>query len=237
MLARYLASYTMPVLDKATGSGVDAQSVNVSGDTRGAQKLGQAAVARDIYRVYTPPGGPYQLIYEQAGKGQADAFYSLLRKGQLEEARTLYRRATGKQISIMAWDGGALHQRLRNSRGTINRGQQPTVVTDAKALKEYVRKIQARVGWGKSGWASAGKAVPGGEGIGQIPLWMQQPAPGSAGAYRDPVNPYIELRNEVHYVSDLMSQRTNALALQAFERSMAKEVQHVMAYEIGKLLS
>lgn len=235
-LARILASYVMPVADADTGGGISEDSANFTGDTRQALQLGQAAVRRDILRVYCPPSEAYSLCEYRKGIGAAKEFYRYLKYGLLENARLAFRRATGLAYDVITWDGGKLHQQYRNNQGRVTKSAATTIVADNKALEAYIRQKQKLVGFAKSGFVNAGKQVAGGQG-GRAPAWMSQPeAPGHAvisGVGTDHF--YIEMVDDVSYTDKILQESYYTAAVEAWDRNLEREAQAIADYKIRQL--
>ena len=96
----------------------------------------------------------------------------------------------------------------------------------------YEREIKRRVGWAKSGFYTAARMIAGAVGLGQLPKWMKQPAPGSGrDETRTNRDPYVALENQVGYVSAVISNRQIHKAQGAFEVSLAKDVDAILQHE------
>ncbi|MEQ1861895.1 MAG: hypothetical protein ABMA13_18405 [Chthoniobacteraceae bacterium] len=214
-VARYFAEATYP-----------------RGKDLAAKQEGQAAVWRDVGSVYIGPSSTYKYLVNEHGRKVAGAFYAKLKNGDLAGARAMLQKLglSAGRLSLMEWDDGALHRKMRNSRGRVNRGVKPVIVSDAKSLKAYFKKIVKRVGWAKSGWITAARAIPGAK-IGALPVWMKQPAPGRGiDRTQGADDPHVALFNDVKYLDDLVPQRAIDGAQDDFEKSLLKEIEKVTEY-------
>jgi hypothetical protein len=251
MLGRYFATATQPIADleasqaasatasmgakrsSIVGEAISESTLNFSGDSKYAKALGQAAVRRDIGRVYKPPSMAYKAIRDEVGLEAARKFYALMKSGQLRQAqRMLKKLAVDGTVNpdVIAFDYGAMHQRMRNARGGISARKSGVVVTDGAALKRYMATIVQRVGWAKSGWTAAARQIPDAKGLGGLPKWMRLQAPGRGVNRTQGTDPHIILYNQVGYAGDLVPQRYISGAEAAFEESLTKELEHVTEY-------
>lgn len=237
-LSRYLASATQPMISAEESANLSAvasfrtgKDTKVGmGDSKHAKDLGQAAVKRDISRVYSPPSATYRAIREEHGNKQARAFYKLLSDGKLA-AVTNFLVSLGMdaaRLQIVQWDDGSRHQQRRNRRGRVSKGNRPAIVTDTASLEAYIKKIVKRVGWAKSGWITAGREIPGSKGFTGLPAWFRLPAPGR-GIDRtgNEENRHVILENHVKYIGELLEPRYLDRAQTAFEESLIKELEIV----------
>lgn len=231
--ARYLAESTFPLADADAGGAFTSETTNVDGGSTAAQKVGQAAVRRDIGRVYVPITKFYAELERRVGRRVARAFAKLVRTDILK-AQAIIAQAgiRGASLEFIEWDGGDRHRRLRNKRGGINRGVRPVLVGDVASLKKYIRSREKRVGFAKSGWITAGRSIPGAK-IGGVSKWISQGAPGRGTDHTDDdIYPAIHLENRVSYIDRAFGQKQYARVQQAFSESLAKR----LAIELEKTI-
>lgn len=225
---RYLAEATFPIADVDTGK--------PDGGSKRARDIGQAAVKRDIARVYVPLSAMLAEIKRTLGPKVSRAFAKLV-KTDPAAAERLLKSANfrGSQLAIMAWDGGALHQRKRNRRGGVNRGSKPVLVTDSAALKAYVRAKQLFVGFAKSGWINAVAQITT-RGLGQVSKWIKgQAGPGSGeDRTNDESFPAVHLTNKVRYIQRAFDERRYGRVQKDFETSLAKSIDAELAALVRK---
>ena len=198
-----------------------ATSAQPYGISEGARKNGEAAVHRDIYRIYCTPGMVYGEIANNGDVGAAKAFYKAMRTGGHGVAIGLIHAHAPKfsLVQIRAFDGGKLHKSRRNRRGRVPNSQKPLVlVTDPKALQRYVRAEQARVGFGKAGWANCAKAFREGRAATRgLPGWVtrHRDAPASAMVTSGEGNRLtIAMQNNVEYASYILTPSEKSRATQ-----------------------
>ncbi len=195
---------------------------------------GTLAVIRDIYRVYSTPSGVYKEILANAGKPVADRFYAALRGGNVNFDN--YNRLGGASAAdimrfsaprfglaeIGLFDGGALHKGRRNNRGRISPAQKVLlVVTNTKALQEYIAKEVNKVGFGKAGWGNCARAFKDAGATRGLPQWVtRHRAAPSAVAKRNAGGAItVRMSNLVPYAQYLQDASTMNVAAQiAIER-------------------
>lgn len=114
-------------------------------NTRAAEAHAKSKIAADIYGLYGTPGDAYDLV-ESKSQGKAQAFWYLLKHGDVAGASDIVRETTGSIIA--PFDDGAHHRRNFRRRNRNFR----FFVSDPKNLKAYVELEQEQVWWLASGW-------------------------------------------------------------------------------------
>jgi hypothetical protein len=116
LLARICVDRTQPVTD-GSGGAINANSETFSGTGQDAKKMGQAAVGRDIGRVYASIATVCAEIRRQNGQKVSKAFYAMMQNCEFQKADKLL-QSLGVQSARRsgAWDGGARHRNLRGNR-------------------------------------------------------------------------------------------------------------------------
>lgn len=207
-----------------------------SGKTAGmkAKKQGEAAVARDIYRVYATPGQAYRAINE-VDEAAAETFWALYAEGNYADAgeilRTLGGRAFGVARSFGSFDGGAMHKRFRGSGGRVHRNRVYLVVTDPKVLSAYVRKMQGRVGLLASGWNTAAAKL----GV-KLPAWVTRHgnANGAITVETGDNKLVIVMSNHVKYGAAHDLQRRADSVVFYLHRSLKRQMPHILRAALKK---
>lgn len=181
--------------------------LSVSGkDAFGQQRrLGNAAVERDIGKVYVGLGTVVEEVKRATAEddaGAARGFAKMVRQGRVAEARELLRRvglAKYAGLEMGRFDAGH-HAGSRNRLGRVSRRRQAQVVVDVASLKRYIRERKQRLGILKSGWL-AGYRAAGGKG--SVPRWISEH--GRTGRSIDGTrvtrNPVFTVINGVDYAS------------------------------------
>lgn len=123
---------------------------------------------------------------------------------------------------IAKFDGGGAHQRARfGPRQNVPKNQfVRQVVTDEPALLRYIRKRQENIGTAKAGWAACAEQLGGAravrskdDGRVELPKWVRRHLKGRASGTvadnsTDRKNPFIELKNAVSYIGQVISPQT-----------------------------
>jgi hypothetical protein len=208
------------------------------GDGDKARQQGIEAVRRDISNVYRTPEIIFTQIQKQMknGKGgpaQADraarAFYGAVMKGNSAIAQQILRSLNifDSGAAIGKFDKGAAHQQRRNRRGRVGSRRASLIVTNPKQLAAYVRKIENRVGFGKSGWAAAARDLGSTRGI---PGWVtRKRGPGGArDQTRSTNNPHVVIHNDVTYIDQILTASQMAEALRIQREKMVKMIEIVI---------
>jgi hypothetical protein len=142
-IIRGVVGITPPMHDQGIGDGMTTVPQ--------ARAAGRAKVASDISKLYGTPSEAAQLIKEQAGDGQMKEFWALYKHNKFSQASEMLRPYAGG-AGLYAFDGGAVHKRFRNKRGTVNSRRKIYFVQDPAELRSYVAKKQENVFWLASGW-------------------------------------------------------------------------------------
>jgi hypothetical protein len=189
------------------------------GTNNSAKQLGEAAVRRDIARVYVPSGKVFSSFPNQK---QGAAFWAAITARNYAKAQNImdayhpiYRR-----IPIRPFDGGAAHQAARKN-GKVSVKQRPVMVTQRdRNLLSYINKEVEHVGEAKAGWAACAKILGSTRGL---PQWVTRHAGKLSGGavvenYAGNVKT-ITLQNQVRYAQDALSASEKQVALRlGFDR-------------------
>jgi len=117
------------------------------------------------------------------------------------------------------FDGGEAHRRARfGARQQVPKNQYVRqVVTNEPALLRYIKKRQENIGTAKAGWASCAEQLGGAKAVRskddgrvELPAWVRrQLKKRESGSVSDnstaKVRPFIELKNTVRYIGQLIS--------------------------------
>lgn len=214
-MARYLASATMTV--DVAGIEEGGYANGTAGTSPVARAMGIGAVRREMHQMFT------EVRKVEPHKQRGDLCVVTSRNGKTflaERSKCITDAATLKTV----------HRRDRRYSG--NRPASEGWLVPKTILEPYRKFEEKRVGWGKSGWNSAADQF----GNVRVPSWMKQPgAPGSASDHTsNPMHPAIFLNNEVPYLDAILRPTYFVNALEAFARSLEKEVAIVMAKTIAE---
>jgi len=237
------------------------------GDSKEVLRRSEKKIGAEIDRVYKPAWVASAIVARaklSPGKSStqnsaqaARAFAGLVRgrglagkrkRQGLQEAQQILARdnvAPLIRTAVGAFDDGAAHQAARfgAARRVPKNQYVRRVVTNPGRLQSYIRKIQARVGLAKSGWAMAAEAISmaGGiqAGMKGIPAWVTRHVKkfqtGDAADFADAKDrPFVELRNRVSYILQVISQATIRKTIDIQILTMIKRLGFIAAAEAKK---
>lgn len=196
-----------------------------------ARKMGDAAVVRDVGKVYAPASAIYKELLETGAVKAAKSWYKLVKNGEFKKAQDLLRQTTiqDRNASISSPLDPALHQAARNSRGRVSRHRVAQIVPNAKEVRDYAKKRAGLVGFGKAGWLTAASQLGS---ISRVPAWITRhkgKAPGHAEDQTERQNdPYVVLYNDVRYASKILTDSEKAKALKIQTEKMLAHIEHVL---------
>jgi hypothetical protein len=183
------------------------------GASESARMLGEAAVRRDIARVYVPVGRVFSTFPNQA---HADAFWAALSKRNFNQAQNIVDsyHPLYRNIPIRTFDGGVAHQAARK-KGKVLANQRPTMIVQTdRRLDTYIKQEVGHVGEAKGGWAACAKILGNMRGI---PQWVTRHAGKlSGGAVTEDYSGSVKkitLQNQVPYASDALSGSEKQIAI------------------------
>lgn len=108
-----------------------------------AKKRGEAAVLRDVWRVYGTPGKAYEGI-KQRNPRAAAGFWRAVSNNQWAAAEAIMQSTLHR--SFQSFDDGAEHMQRRNNQGRVS-GKRPSLyVKDGKSVRGYLKRRQRNVG-------------------------------------------------------------------------------------------
>lgn len=175
----------------------------------GQAKVGKAAVARDIGKVYFSASSFFGELRARADEGLAKRWYGAFSRGEYGEAAAMLERSKVADVGRIsrAEMGGALnrehHRRLRDRRGRVNT-RIPQQVVKKQERARYIREKQKLVMFAKAGWLPAANRFRS-KGIPQAVRKHGGAAPGAALDYGSrAVNPEVIARNFVSYAGRLV---------------------------------
>jgi hypothetical protein len=194
------------------------RSTQPYGNTPASKKIGEAAVMRDICKVYSYPS-PLFLAIRSRHPQDAGAFWEAYKKRDQAAMQAAMERA-GYGMAIAQRPDPALHQAARTGRrGGVRSRQSSQLLLQPGSREKYIKAVQKNVGFGKGGWARAAEQLGGTRGI---PAWAgsKQPgAPGRAIITPHATKPKVVIENDVGYIHEIITptQISEAVAI-AYER-------------------
>lgn len=199
-----------------------------------AKKQGEAAVARDIYRIYGTLSDGYETI-KAIDPAAASAYWFLVQEGNYQAAGDILRmfgaRQFGSTRSFAKFDGGTMHKRFRNRQGRITRNRVMMIVTDGDVLKDYVKKMQGRVGLLASGWNTAAAKL----GV-KLPAWISRHGTANGGVAVETGNGklVIVISNKVRYGAALEMQRRANYVMRYRRAALRRRLPYVLRAALKK---
>lgn len=111
-----------------------------------ARKQGEAAVARDVWKVYGHSSDTYARIKAQNAAAAA-GYWKAVRRKDWTAANTLARRFGVPELRDFTEDDGAEHTRRREGHAGVVAGKDKTFfVRDTRYVKAYLKRKQKNVG-------------------------------------------------------------------------------------------
>lgn len=114
---------------------------------RAAEKVGRAAIVRDVTSIYGQPGRAYSDLQRKSTQARADAFWAAYKEGRNEAAGKIIRADLKKSFS--PFDGGKL---ARRRLGKKKLKEPIYYVRQPQSLSAYIQERQSRVWYLASGW-------------------------------------------------------------------------------------
>jgi hypothetical protein len=142
------------------------------------RRIGQAAVRRDIARVFKPISS-FSLVASPKNPKLAKAIQKAVRRKDVAGLQIILQRI-GPQVKVLLQPDPALHASARGHRGRVRKGHQPALILDVRALKRYQAEKESHVGKTKAGWLPAAEALR----VGGIPQWIKAHSGATAGLVR-----------------------------------------------------
>jgi hypothetical protein len=197
-----------------------AHSTQPYGKDAATKETGERRVKNDIARVFTTPSAVFGVIEKKSGEGAAKRFWSAHKAGDNAAMKQIMDRES-LGLAIIPKPEKSIHQARRSkSSGRVTSKHPSHMVTDTRARDRYIAERQKKVGFAKSGWATAADACGGHRGI---PQWASSRhkgrAPGGAIIERDSVHPRVVLFNNVSYIDQVSDfSQINAAVDIAYEK-------------------
>lgn len=196
-----------------------------------AKKAGEAAVLRDVGRVYSAASTIFRKLEDLGQVKAAREWYKLVKIGGYGPAEKLLRQQSipERNTPIFAPLDAAFHDRARNSRGRVVRHRPAQILPDSKSIRDYGAKRKALVGFGKGGWITAGASLGT---IARVPAWITRHKGRAPGRANDQsgrnLDPFVTFTNAVRYASAILSEGDVAAALKIQREKMLANIEHVL---------
>lgn len=200
---------------------------------KNAQGSGEAATARDIFRVYATPARVAKSFSAAGQDAKGKLFLIALARRRIAEAQKLVDNYCPpfRGVPIRAFDNGTAHAGARR-KGRVPAKQRPAmIVQTGRDILAYVKREVGHVGEAKGGWAACAKILGGTRGL---PQWVTRHAGGLSGGnvaknYAGDMKT-VRMTNLVRYASDALSGAAKAEAIQMginrFVRGQSQAILH-----------
>lgn len=131
-------------------------------------------------------------------------------------------------MEVLSAPSPTMHQMRRNNRGRVAGKRPSALVTDAQAMRAYVREVQGRVGTAKDGWADAAADCGGTQGL---PAWASTrhaERHGGADVRETDAGPVVTLRNEVPWIRQVLPEGEEQTAVGIAEERLMKRMETIL---------
>jgi len=204
------------------------------GETSGRQQ-GENKVKGDVLKVYNSASQVYAEIQKQSDV-EAKKFWWLINNKKFSAAQNMLSKlgiTKFSNVNVGPMDAGASHSSAKRpipARPRISKDQIPLmIVNNPKKINDYIKKVSARVGIAKAGWAHCAKQLGGSRGI---PQWVTRHAGKKAiGIVTDNTNAkgdeqYVLMENTVPWIDKCLNggQLQRALDIQRDKMNTAIEI-------------
>jgi hypothetical protein len=204
------------------------------GNDRSGKDIGEAAVARDIYKVYYPATGSKFLNQaaraveghdaRKGKKSSVDKFRNRMLRYQMEGndgALAKIAADIGYTRAMVDSFDPSYHQSVRDGRGRV-RGANPYLVIGSgeRDMERYISQTQRKVGLTKAGWAKCAEAIPltrASSATRGIPQWVTRNLSRASGHIVDESqklgNPSVTMTNATPWTSMVLTPKQAQEAL------------------------
>lgn len=203
------------VKQEARGLAVElARNTRPHGFSQKARKRGEKAVAGDLRRVFATPKQAYGTM-KDADPDRADQFWAQVQNRRFARAQRTLAGSNSKwnHLTVGRLDPKHHQDSRRGPNASVVRREPAQVVTNKKALQNYIARIQKRVGFAKGTWIKAAKGIGGR--VRGAAQWTSRhrKAPGSAVVKEGP-KPAVSLVSRLDYMEEVLTDTAVRLALQ-----------------------
>jgi hypothetical protein len=187
-------------------------------------ELGKTATLRDIGKVFGSFAEATNII-KATSEDAAKGFSLAIRRGNYDEAERILKSLGGSERNAEVGQMDASIHKSSRVNGKVRR-QRKAQFVHPKKLKEYERKIVARVGFAKSAWYHAGLAV--GK-MTNVPAWIKRHTnTGVGSANLKSSNPSATIKSLVTYASQTLTQRQQNEAMHYARGRMTAMIKHAI---------
>jgi hypothetical protein len=186
--------------------------------------LGEQKVLQDIGKVFGSFAEATNII-KAASEDAARGFSLAIRRGDYDEAERILKSLGGKDANAKIGDlDPQIHS--QSTRGGRKKNPPKARFVKDKELRDYQRKIVARVGFAKSAWYHAGLAI--GK-MTNVPAWIKRhPNTGVGSADLKSSNPSATIKSLVTYASQTLTQQQQNEAMHYARGRMTAMIKHAI---------
>lgn len=209
------------------------QPWSVGGGAAG-KAAGAQAVDGNIRKVIKDKQGMRDLFDKTKIEGLGKAMIRLLNAGRYDILAKIMAScglvtSADRLIMVSPGDMNSEHQGHRSrstGRTFIKKGE---VVFSPSGFGGYIKEVQKRVGLCKSGWADCARQIGGtsGDNARGIPAWAKQSSRNGKiqDRSKDPSNPHFVMTNTTPWVSRLLKEEQQTIALTVAKNKMIKALE------------
>ena len=136
-----------------------------------ARQQGEAAIVRDVGRVYGTASHIYEMM-KAKNRGAAAGYWQAIKRKDFIAANALARRMSLPELIDFTRDEGAEHQRRRGPNGRV-RGNKPSAfIQDPRYLRAWLKRKQKNVGMAAASLVLAYDARFGS--LAGVPAWVRR---------------------------------------------------------------
>jgi len=219
----YLANFTQPF-----------------GDTIATKKQGEAAVERDIKKLFKDMEGLTASVENWKVSAWQQALLAALRKQDLP---AVVRLLEGSNLKgrVIAAPSRETHERYRNNLGRVRTGGYFEFVQKAAALRSYIKQRQMKVGYAKSVWCTATSKLdvslknPGAG----FPAWVARNKGPARVTDRtgDPFYPSVTVSSSLPWMDKVITKANRGRALISAKENMLKYIEMTWKGELRRRYS
>lgn len=200
------------------------------GSSNVGRRIGEAAVSRDISKVFVTPSRLRVLSQPQNPK-LYERLKKVIRSGDTAAVEAIFRNLNIHVKGVLLAASRDVHKRSLNKRGHYMRGNSYFVLRE-NSVKQYIRQEQSHVGRAKAGWARAAAGL--GE---KLPNWITRHS--EPGLFIDDTangdKPSVTIGNLVDYAQQFEGQLNIVqAALQNRVRSMRTQTEKILEHNLRR---
>jgi len=192
----------------------------------GQRKIGEAAVERDLTRLFTPLEDLYAY---QAESPVGKRLRLLVRRrdvGAIAAILKNLRLGSPSMAEVLPSSLAAVHAASRNHRGNVRRSVRVRWVRRADVSK-YQRQKKARVLTLKAGWAAAARSLGA-----RLPAMIaKREIPGTGvveNKTESQTDPYVLMTNRANYATEAIERTTIRYALRNRQTKMRRQLENAL---------